>query len=446
MEFKLKPKIAATAATPQVAATPAPPTVDRVKVEINIIRDYVGKGKVAQAAVRLRRLPDEQRNQVLLLLSAMPQTWKAFKPALLAAKIPMIDVAGLPYDPFRPVANLNKDLKQALDFQRRPLGEKMIAAVATAPLADETKKELLSLLSPATLALAGGVFLAAQYTPAGWVLDAGVVLVSAAVFGKTSWDIGTHLGRFVTMSQLAGNDAQLKQAGAEFAQVVALVGVSALVGLLGKLALKKGSVPKKPPTIKELAVTGWAGFEASPAERAAFRATFSEEVWNAKVKRIKKDLRGYPEIDTTPMEELVALREYTIGSYEYINEALRSPNPAEVLPYEAQIKCIVSAMNRFPSYLGEVFRGTDMTDWQLLKYRPGNIITEDAFTSTSRGNPFSGNTMFSITSLTGKRIETISRVPHEREVLFPPGTKFLVKRFIDGEYGDVLIELEEVKK
>ncbi|MEU4312390.1 ADP-ribosyltransferase domain-containing protein [Nocardia sp. NPDC024068] len=87
-----------------------------------------------------------------------------------------------------------------------------------------------------------------------------------------------------------------------------------------------------------------------------------------------------------------------------------------------------SAIAKLRNYSGTVFRGAHLSDDALARYKPGSIVTEAAFTSTSRSKSraFGGNTHFKIRSSTGKRLGGYSAKPHEKEVLFPPGTGFEV--------------------
>ena len=78
MDFKMKQK--PQTANPAAAKTPPyvipeaeAPTISRAKLEIDIIRDYANRGKVKQAVARIQRLPPEQRDLVVGLLSVLPQ-------------------------------------------------------------------------------------------------------------------------------------------------------------------------------------------------------------------------------------------------------------------------------------------------------------------------------------------------------------------------------------
>jgi hypothetical protein len=69
---------------------------------------------------------------------------------------------------------------------------------------------------------------------------------------------------------------------------------------------------------------------------------------------------------------------------------------------------------------------TNLSSEKASKYKPGHPVTEEFFFSTAANSKsaFSGNTKYFVESTNGKRVDFLSEYPHEREVLFPPGTKF----------------------
>ena len=86
----------------------------------------------------------------------------------------------------------------------------------------------------------------------------------------------------------------------------------------------------------------------------------------------------------------------------------------------------------------------------LAQYRPGEIITEDAFLSTTtdpavaRSPGFAGNVEFRIMSSTGRDVSSVSMFPDEQEILFPSGTSFyVVSKTIDPVTGRTVIRMAE---
>lgn len=91
-------------------------------------------------------------------------------------------------------------------------------------------------------------------------------------------------------------------------------------------------------------------------------------------------------------------------------------------------------------------RKAGLTKEELAKYKRGEIVQEEAFTSTSADGEaaFSGPHHFVVQSRHGKRIQPYSGHPREREVLFPPSARFLVTDVDPLRNGKVEIEMMEV--
>ena len=146
--------------------------------------------------------------------------------------------------------------------------------------------------------------------------------------------------------------------------------------------------------------------------------------------------------------DLSALADYTGFGYGDLNDALRS-NAVDASQH-ARIEAIKNALQKLPPYRGPVVRGTDLSPEVLAQYRPGEVITEKAFVSTTtnpavaRSTAFSGNVEFRIVSFTGRDVSSVSIFPGEREILFPPGTHFFVAgKTIDPLTGKTIIEMIE---
>ncbi|MCW2658980.1 MAG: hypothetical protein JWP83_132 [Mycobacterium sp.] len=146
--------------------------------------------------------------------------------------------------------------------------------------------------------------------------------------------------------------------------------------------------------------------------------------------------------------DLSALANYTGFGFRDLNDALRS-NAVDA-SHHARIEAIKNALQKLPTYRGPVVRGTDLSPDVLAQYRPGEVITEKAFVSTTtnpavaRSTAFSGNVEFRIVSFTGRDVSSVSMFPGEREILFPPGTHFFVAgKTIDPLTGKTIIEMIE---
>ena len=123
---------------------------------------------------------------------------------------------------------------------------------------------------------------------------------------------------------------------------------------------------------------------------------------------------------------------YTNNGYESLNEKLRE-GKQDV--YEDHLN---KALDKLPNFQEIVYRGIKLTSKQIAKYQNAERndlhVTERAFTSSTSSIATAhlyGNTIFSIISKTGKKIEDISYYginssQNEKEVLFRSNTKFKV--------------------
>lgn len=147
-------------------------------------------------------------------------------------------------------------------------------------------------------------------------------------------------------------------------------------------------------------------------------------------------------------DDLAALAHYTGPGYKDLNSALREG--ALEASQQARVDALNKALEKLPTYEGTVVRGTNLPADVLEQYRPGEIITESAFTSTSMDHAvaqsptFAGNTEFRILSTTGRDVSSVSMFPGEQEILFPAGSKFyVVNKTIDPHTGRTIIEMIE---
>lgn len=143
---------------------------------------------------------------------------------------------------------------------------------------------------------------------------------------------------------------------------------------------------------------------------------------------------------------------YTDYMYKNVNQFLREQRSID--NYITYVKTLCSALNGLPDYRGEVHRVVNLPGHIVDKYEVGKVILERAFVSSSADeiavNAFrtntdqSYNTIFYITSKTGKDISKISKWPDEKEVLFRAGTKFKVtKKYTSFFTRKTFIWLEE---
>ena len=149
-------------------------------------------------------------------------------------------------------------------------------------------------------------------------------------------------------------------------------------------------------------------------------------------------------------DEYLSLQAYTSDLYREINPALRSGNTGE---WEAVVEAATQGLSKMKDngyrYTGAVRRDATFDLKQLDELFPENGIFEDkTFVSSTAKlkGVFPGNTEIQITGTTGVDIKTLSRYELEKEVLFPPNTRFTIKsRTIDPENMNHVIVLEEIK-
>lgn len=145
-----------------------------------------------------------------------------------------------------------------------------------------------------------------------------------------------------------------------------------------------------------------------------------------------------------------AINAYTGIDNQFLNGALRNPDVPMDDYMRARVDDLNQALGKLPNYEGPVVRHTDLPDDVLARYVPGERVTEQGFTSTSRaidGSPHhNGNPVeFQIMSSTGKEVTQYSKNPEELEVLFQSGTPFhVVSRQDVG--GRTVIRMVEVPR
>lgn len=147
-------------------------------------------------------------------------------------------------------------------------------------------------------------------------------------------------------------------------------------------------------------------------------------------------------------DDLVWLCDYTSNGYQDINRALRTGDETELGRLGEIIDKTAAALDKLPSHRGRVFRGAHMPESFFEEHQVGARVTYDAFTSTSRSpfKKFDGNTVMTIRPCRdsgGKNVSWLSRYSYEKEVLFPPGTDFVVTGHSE-RFGKHYITLQEV--
>lgn len=192
-------------------------------------------------------------------------------------------------------------------------------------------------------------------------------------------------------------------------------------------------------------------FRSEASDRQAFRQDWED--YNKDLEAVQRVVERRPELANIPPEDLIAIRSYTANNwYGEANRALRDGDLQAASKYDAYIKSVVSGLNQLPKYDGYVSRGITVDDSKLSgvleRYEPGETVREDQFVSTDTRVGFGGNVIFEIESHTGRDIKEFSRLPDlESEVLFAPGTQFLVlNKWYDDKSGAWRIAMKDVNE
>jgi hypothetical protein len=148
-----------------------------------------------------------------------------------------------------------------------------------------------------------------------------------------------------------------------------------------------------------------------------------------------------------------ALHDYsTNDGYRTMNPFLRDSSgnlDADKLAIQARSDRVSEGLAKLPSEPGTTYRGVQYPDAVLDNYQPGQVVTERAFTSTSKDpgvaqGAFDGNTLIVVNGKNGKDIAPCSHYP-EAEILYDKGTQFKVtSKTWDADLGKWIIVMDEV--
>lgn len=101
---------------------------------------------------------------------------------------------------------------------------------------------------------------------------------------------------------------------------------------------------------------------------------------------------------------------------------------------------------KLPKFDGYVYRGIDLSRSIQSRYIVGSDMTWPGFSSATSvpDQAFTGNTLFTVRSFTGRMLGIYSSQYHECEVLFPPGSQFKVLA-VEQRKDGVAIALREIE-
>jgi hypothetical protein len=152
-------------------------------------------------------------------------------------------------------------------------------------------------------------------------------------------------------------------------------------------------------------------------------------------------------------EEVAAINFYTRSAYKALNQRLRhNLSPMQITREEIDVfsatNLLDDALAKLPAFEGVVYRGTFLPYSIRANMQPGTIFSDHAFMSTSaiEDRVFGGNVNFIITSRSGRKIVDFSDYPAEAEVLFPAGTRFIVKNVVPNpaDRNVLIVKMEEI--
>lgn len=149
-------------------------------------------------------------------------------------------------------------------------------------------------------------------------------------------------------------------------------------------------------------------------------------------------------------EEALSIWTYTTKHdyYRRLNRALRDGQATQLDQLIAAI--LDRAVRKLKQHGGLAYRGISIGQGELVSYlarhTAGMVVGTRAFTSTSTvvDKAFDGNILMAMWSKNGRLLGPYSSSPEEREVLFPPGTRFRVRGRLEIGSSNWFLELEEL--
>lgn len=149
--------------------------------------------------------------------------------------------------------------------------------------------------------------------------------------------------------------------------------------------------------------------------------------------------------------ERVVLRHYTGTGYDDLNRHLRGDKPrggADSAIIGESAGVLRESLEKLPNYAGRVHRRTTLPQTLIDQHTVGAVVEYPAFTSSTYRDDdvMEGAHRFIIESVTGKKVDWISKYAWEREVLFTSPTKFVVtgrKKLADGTIEISMFEMPD---
>ena len=155
-------------------------------------------------------------------------------------------------------------------------------------------------------------------------------------------------------------------------------------------------------------------------------------MFDAKVNMIKRVATGKFDLQNVNVQDMLAVYLYTSNSYIFkqVNNTLSTWDMNNVwVPF---INCLYKGISSIPPYIGEVYRAI-YCKFDLDAFKIGKTVQWNSFSvcsyewknSSDLINKKNG-VIFVINSKTGRKISNCSKYPVDAEVIFLPGTQFII--------------------
>ena len=136
---------------------------------------------------------------------------------------------------------------------------------------------------------------------------------------------------------------------------------------------------------------------------------------------------------------------YTGSAYQTLNAQMRTGSMDEHLWDMAN--GLNEALSKLSAREGITYRHAGQAALNKEFYKPGRIVEERAFTSTSKSSSFAedGAVTYEIKGYTGRDVTALSKYKSENEVLFRSGTRFKVTSAESKSDGRLHVKMEEIR-
>lgn len=203
--------------------------------------------------------------------------------------------------------------------------------------------------------------------------------------------------------------------------------------------------------LKQRMLDQGASFRTSPAEHEEFREAFlfqaqaslparlkaagpmlAHQAYDTLMGQVEQLKRSRPELRHIPAEDLAALRAYTDGHRDLVQDALHGDQvPANPLGLSFA-KAVASALHALPpAYIHQGPAFTRLDAEAGLPLKPGEVRTEWQFLGASQARA-AGHPAMQTQSLSARNIAAFAARPQDQELVFPPGTSFRTERVTPG--------------